>query len=64
MSDPSNLPSRLSELLEQRAPSYEESRDRADTFGLAAANGYTAGYHRAVMELRALETEEVGPLAS
>lgn len=48
---------RLSDLLEQRQPSFEESRDRADKFGLGAANGYTAGYYRAVMELRALELE-------
>ena len=55
-----NSDSQLSKLLQQREPSYEESRDRADRAfccGIEIANAYTAGFYRALEELRKLEAE-------
>lgn len=47
--------SRLSVLLEDRSPTYEEARDIAEKQGVEIANAYNAGYWRAVRTLKELE---------
>jgi len=51
------MSSSLSDALEDRKPTYDQAAAMADALGAEVANAYTAGYWRAIQDLRELEDQ-------